>query len=307
MKTSALFIQLVIIGVAITSARASIFENTINVYKYGPPTYSADDVDRITWTLVGDLKKQQLRDQPDLFSIFLNEQLDESAHEAMSKYAAAEAKINDFHSDSGRKQLKLITDATDIDAILATNLNRIVRGPCIYEKKRFRDVELSRQTKSLLKQNPKGDDLLRLNWLLLKDARLDFSKGAIQADGEITGAFKQSERILHIEIFPMKLSEAELQDIWVSFSPTNRLSLIEITEDKIKPYADDHHAFQFVDGRLVRFTVNVYGYAYPNFKKGNVVGLGSTRNASALTLPCSVADFEKVFGKADEIVRKTMW
>ena len=40
----------------------------------------------------------------------------------------------------------------------------------IYDKEVFKNVKLSRETKALLKQKPKGEKLLHLNRLLLEDA-----------------------------------------------------------------------------------------------------------------------------------------
>src|ERR1017187_4027051 len=173
--------------------------NLIYVYKYGPAVYSVDDFERTPWALagfVGALTRKERNDQPDLVSIFLYAQLDESARQALSKYAASELKIKDVYSGSGLQELKTIAEDTDIEAVLVTNLNRIIRGSSIYEKERFRDVELSPQTKMLLKLNPQGDDLIRLNWLLLEDAYTSPlgagaapSRNAIEAEGNIRGIF----------------------------------------------------------------------------------------------------------------------
>ena len=53
---------------------------------------------------------------------------------------------------------------------LARNLNQIISGPCIYEEQRFQKVQLGPDTKALLAQNPAGEDLTRLNRLLLEEA-----------------------------------------------------------------------------------------------------------------------------------------
>ncbi len=49
-------------------------------------------------------------------------------------------------------------------------LNNILRQSCIYEKRRFAGVKLEDQTRHLLGQKPQGDDLIRLNRMLLEDA-----------------------------------------------------------------------------------------------------------------------------------------
>jgi hypothetical protein len=285
--------------------------NLIYLYKNGPPTIIMGDFGYSPRVLNGFAtiinEKKRPNGQAGLLS-FLNEQLDESAHQVLQRYTTSSAKINDIYSDKALKELKTIADDTGIEAILVTNFNRIIRGPCIYEKERFRDVVLSPQTKNLLKQNPQGDDLIRLNWMLLADADLVPARNAIEAGGSISGIFKRKETISHIEIFPKKLSAAELQNIWVECSPTNRIALANVTEDKIRPDPDGlYYFYQFEGHKLVGFKVAAYDHGYPNYNETKTIRIGSLKNESSLKLPCSVEDFEKVFGKADEITRKFMW
>lgn len=53
---------------------------------------------------------------------------------------------------------------------LVQGLNQIIQGPSIYDPKRFEGVALRLCTKRLLALNPQGEDLVRLNWMLLEDA-----------------------------------------------------------------------------------------------------------------------------------------
>ena len=53
---------------------------------------------------------------------------------------------------------------------LVKDLNQVIAGPSIYEKARFSKVTLRPETEQLLKQNPHGLQLARLNKLLLEDA-----------------------------------------------------------------------------------------------------------------------------------------
>ena len=55
-------------------------------------------------------------------------------------------------------------------AALVKDLNQVISGPSIYEQARFRGVVLRPETEQLLKQNPGGRQLARLNKLLLEDA-----------------------------------------------------------------------------------------------------------------------------------------
>jgi len=64
---------------------------------------------------------------------------------------------------------------------LQAEINRIIRKGSIYTKDRFKGVSLSAETKSLLDSEPTGEELIRLNRLLLEDAfPLDIPKGSRQ-------------------------------------------------------------------------------------------------------------------------------
>jgi hypothetical protein len=53
---------------------------------------------------------------------------------------------------------------------LIEDLNRIVKGQAIYDARLFSGVELRPETRRLLDQHPEGEELVRLNRLLLEDA-----------------------------------------------------------------------------------------------------------------------------------------
>ena len=77
--------------------------------------------------------------------------------------------------------------------MVAQALNKIIGGAGIYESARFQDVTLRRETSELMNQNPKGDNLLRLNRLLLDDAYAqELSRAAANASG---GALQRVARI----------------------------------------------------------------------------------------------------------------
>jgi hypothetical protein len=62
---------------------------------------------------------------------------------------------------------------------LAKNINQIIAGPSIYDKTRFANIVLRPETEELLKTNPRGQQLARLNKLLLEDAYpVDLAKSA---------------------------------------------------------------------------------------------------------------------------------
>jgi hypothetical protein len=61
-------------------------------------------------------------------------------------------------------------DAKAVLAALVKDLNQVIAGPSIYDAARFHGVTLRPETRQLLKQNPRGVQLARLNKLLLEDA-----------------------------------------------------------------------------------------------------------------------------------------
>jgi hypothetical protein len=63
-----------------------------------------------------------------------------------------------------------IPTAKTIVAALVKNLNQIISGPSIYDQARFHGIPLRPETQQLLKHNDGGQQLARLNKLLLEDA-----------------------------------------------------------------------------------------------------------------------------------------
>jgi len=61
-------------------------------------------------------------------------------------------------------------DAKTATSALAKDLNQVIAGPSIYDKTRFAGIVLRPETAQLLRQNPRGRELARLNKLLLEDA-----------------------------------------------------------------------------------------------------------------------------------------
>jgi hypothetical protein len=53
---------------------------------------------------------------------------------------------------------------------LVDDLNRLLQGPLLYDTERFSGVQLSDKAKSLIKQNPLGESLVRLNRMLIDAA-----------------------------------------------------------------------------------------------------------------------------------------
>ncbi len=97
----------------------------------------------------------------------LIEQLTEKS-DAVSAYVAAhldapaKAMLADYSADA--EKTKTLASA------LARSLNALVAGPPVFEEARFRNVDLRPATETLRRRNPTGQDLMRLNRMLLEDA-----------------------------------------------------------------------------------------------------------------------------------------
>jgi hypothetical protein len=105
---------------------------------------------------VGDLVNlpslaSRLKQPADAVSLYLKGRLSAATLKTLAKYQGTD------HDPSS--QTALVKD-----------FNRIIRGQSIYDAQRFAGVVLRPETQLLLTQNPEGDDLLRLNRLLLEDA-----------------------------------------------------------------------------------------------------------------------------------------
>jgi hypothetical protein len=89
---------------------------------------------------------------PDAISEFLRGHLQDSVKADLAELSASSA------------------NAKAVITALVKDLNQVLAGPSIYEKARFNRIALRPETEQLLKQNPGGLQLARLNKLLLEDA-----------------------------------------------------------------------------------------------------------------------------------------
>ncbi len=75
---------------------------------------------------------------------------------------------------SGKTRNLLSNYSSDADRevreALVQDLNAIIQGPSTYAVDRFSEIKLRQETQDLLDHNPQGEDLARLNRLLLEDA-----------------------------------------------------------------------------------------------------------------------------------------
>jgi len=94
----------------------------------------------------------KLTNGPDAMSVFLRGQLQDSLKADLAAYSASSA------------------NAKALMSALVKDLNQVISGPSIYDQSRFSHMVLRPETEQLLKQNPRGQQLARLNKLLLEDA-----------------------------------------------------------------------------------------------------------------------------------------
>jgi hypothetical protein len=77
-------------------------------------------------------------------------------------------------SSSTRKQLASGNGKIDLPpeakANLVNDLNGLVCGECLYNKRRFAKIPLDGHTNYLISERPKGEDLLRVNRMILEEA-----------------------------------------------------------------------------------------------------------------------------------------
>jgi tetratricopeptide (TPR) repeat protein len=97
-------------------------------------------------------RKLSLPMDTDKVSAYLTGQFSNATREALAKYQSA-------GFDRGALQQAMVKA-----------LNRIIRGPLVYDPQRFSGVRLRLETEQLRSQNPQGDSLPRLNRMLLEDA-----------------------------------------------------------------------------------------------------------------------------------------
>lgn len=97
----------------------------------------------------------RLTNSADALSAFLRGRLEDSVRADLAAYSASSA------------------NAKTVISALAKDLTEIISGPSIYDRSRFHSIPLRPETEQLLKQNPRGQQLARLNKLLLEDAYPD--------------------------------------------------------------------------------------------------------------------------------------
>ncbi|MCX6927035.1 MAG: MMPL family transporter, partial [Verrucomicrobia bacterium] len=105
------------------------------VQKPTPALFAVDDIANLSSLATN------LCQSTNLVSSFVHGQLEERTLQELAAYVSSEA-------NPGNLKTNLVQD-----------LNRIITGGCIYETQRFQQVQLGLDTKALLAQKPRGEDL----------------------------------------------------------------------------------------------------------------------------------------------------
>lgn len=95
---------------------------------------------------------KKLAEKSDAVSAFLSAQFDAAGRAALAAYSPGAA------------------DVKQTTSVLMKNLRGIVLGSSFYNEARFQKIKLRPSTEALLRKNPSGLELARLNRLLLEDA-----------------------------------------------------------------------------------------------------------------------------------------
>jgi hypothetical protein len=180
------------------------------VQKPTSPMFSVDDIANLPSLATN------LYEKADGVSSFLNGQLEEPARQALGAYVRSRANPENLKSN------------------LVQNLNRIITGVCIYEKERFQKVQLGLDTKALLAQSPRGEDLARLNRLLLEEAY------PLELSGKEKGTLALRRQLLSIDEAIKALRKEMLR------GDTNQVAAnsLKLAEFQRSLFDDVHNTFQ---------------------------------------------------------------
>jgi transcriptional regulatory protein RtcR len=94
---------------------------------------------------------EKLRAKANALSSYLYERMDPATKECVDSY----------QPPSG--------DSDWLRVVLADYLNKVISGDCVYDPTRFKNVRLGPETKRFLSHKPQGEDLIRLNRMLLEE------------------------------------------------------------------------------------------------------------------------------------------
>jgi hypothetical protein len=126
-----------------------------------PDPYLTEGADswQLSWGEITNLGSfaRKLVEKPDDLSAFLSDHADVLARRFLSTYTASSYVASE-------------SDAQGLETMLVIDLEKLIAGPSLYDKSRFRGVKLRPETVALLQTNPNGSELIHLNRMLLEDA-----------------------------------------------------------------------------------------------------------------------------------------
>jgi hypothetical protein len=151
--------------------------------------------------------------------------------------------------------------------------------------------------------------------------RIEVRKGPVFAKGVVRSASR--EELDWVELDVGKSQGDPLTNMWVEVQSTEKATLTSITPKFLKEkgaadwkgpdrtyggtatYYLRGYAFCFDGERLIAFKANRSGF--PPGKREAKPRLGLVAGGASLTLPCSLPEFESVFGKPDDVTRGWAW
>ena len=108
----------------------------------------------------------RLKDTCDPLSQYIQRHLSQKTWRLIQEYNASEHSfwVVSNKSTSQKSQAVLLQEA------LVSDLNRLLKGPCLFDKERFCGLTLTEEAQKLIIKNPQGEALVYLNRLLLEEA-----------------------------------------------------------------------------------------------------------------------------------------
>jgi fucose permease len=167
------------------AAQAGIFSFFINYMTAELPQLPA------TW------KTETTKDWIDVRTVFLKSELVDlpvfanklkQPQDAVSAFISSELSegnkklLADFNAGKSNPRPLAVALVQDLDKIVKQDPKKVKPEQLLYNPQRFSGVKLSERTQALLAKDPKGEDLARLNRMLLEDAyprQLPFNDGVL--------------------------------------------------------------------------------------------------------------------------------
>ena len=147
---------------------------------------------------------------------------------------------------------------------------------------------------------------------LLSDNRLFFDKAGIHVEGDPGLPKEGGFRLDYLVMDLTKVDSNLLNDIWVELRCGEKTKLTALTFDLWKEHYKDKCNFSFSfdqEGRLIELHPDTGRH---HDVHGVIAGscnprMGSFSTGKSVVFPCSIPEFESVFGKADKMGTGFSW